>query len=55
MTRPDPMLAVGIWFLLMGVWPLADPGHRGDSPASVLDIALHIGAGIFLIHWWVNR
>ena len=55
MTRVDPMVAAAAWLLLMGVWPFADPGHSGDSPASLLDIALHVGALVFLIHWWVSR
>ena len=51
----DPPVAVAAWFLLMGVWPFADPGHSGDTPASTLDLALHVAAAGFLVYRWVSR
>lgn len=49
--RNAPDLAA-LWFVLVGVWPFADPGHGADTPASVFDLALHVAAAIFLIRRW---
>jgi hypothetical protein len=50
-----PLKVAAWWLLVMGAWPLADPGHAGDTPASTLDIALHVAAGLFLIHHYLTR
>lgn len=55
MRRPDPLVALAIWLMLFGVWPLADPGHHADSPASTLDLALHALAALFLAHRWLMK
>jgi len=43
---------IAIWLFTFGVWPLADPGHSGDTLLSVLDIAIHIAAAVTLCMRW---
>ena len=53
--RIDPLVVVAGWLVLFGVWPLADPKHTGDTPASMLDLALHIaGVAFFVLRAWVR-
>lgn len=55
MNRIDPLTVAAWWLFVMGVWPFADPGHAGDTPASTLDIALHVMALMFLVHRNLTR
>ena len=41
-----------LWVALFGLWPWADPGHHADTLASSLDIALHVGASVWLARRW---
>lgn len=52
------MLVLLWWVFLFGVWPLAHPAHDGKTLMSILDIALHFGAGFILAERamrWVER
>lgn len=51
-----PLILAAIWLMLMGVWPFANPHHAGDTPTSILDLALHaLGAGFIVHYWWTGR
>lgn len=50
-----PLIIAAIWLAVFGTWPLDDPGHAGDTPASLLDLALHALAVVFIIHWLATR
>lgn len=41
-----------VWVALMGLYPLADPGHHGSGPLVMLDLALHLAAMIALLTRW---
>lgn len=43
---------IALWVFVVGVWPLADPGHGGDSLLSLIDIALHVAALLVLVARW---
>lgn len=37
------------WVVVFGLWPLADPDHSGTSLLTVVDIALHYAATVYLV------
>lgn len=57
MRRHNPWIDwIALWVFVMGVWPLADPGHHADSVLSVLDLLVHLaGAGVLAGRWKVVR
>lgn len=52
MSRAKIVDWIALWVLVMGVWPLADPGHHADTLWSVADLALHVAAAAVLISRW---
>lgn len=51
-TRPSLIDWIALWIFAFGIWPLADPGHHGDTALSLLDLALHAAALGMLISRW---
>lgn len=47
---------LAIWLLMVGIWPLADPGHSEVTFLSLLDGLVHgIGAMILISRWKIVR
>jgi hypothetical protein len=44
-----------LWVLCFGVWPLADPGHSGDTALSAIDLMLHFFTLVWLSCRWRLR
>lgn len=40
------------WHALVGIWPWASPEHDLASPASVLDVTVHLTAIAMLVFAW---
>jgi hypothetical protein len=44
------------WFLLVGIWPFADPGHDRDTLLSWVDLIVHWSAiGVLGGRWDLRR
>lgn len=52
MTGSRAFDALLLWVALMGLYPLADPGHHGSSPLVAVDLALHMAAVVALAARW---
>lgn len=53
--KAQPVDWVALYFLLFGVWPLADPGHGLGTPLSALDMMIHVAAACILGSRWKMR
>lgn len=49
------MIALAIWLLLFGMWPLLDPGHDPTTLLGLADLTLHLAAGGWLGWRLANR
>lgn len=48
-------IAVAVWLVLFGLWPVFDPGHGLETELSVLDVAIHWIAGGYLVGRLLRR